>query len=190
MVNIPVQDFYRAVRNENHYTNPDKTEYILDKQRCAVGQFIMLEIRPKDSFGNRKNYLGDYFNVRLVQKGDKKKYQKMMLLETKQITASNTYLAKIPCFMVGQFTVEVHMIRAAETQEMVRRTMAGTRQKHRIWSCSVCCPRHKVYCGPGPIFLQENRGIPVCAVDKTPGMEFFVRAIPNNKLEEKNVLDF
>ena len=67
--------------------------------------------------------------------------------------------------------------------------MAGFKQKNRIWHCenSEFGLDKRVFCGPGQVFLFEAKHEAICAIDKTPGREFFSldkRSPPKMRFEE------
>ena len=183
LVNIPYSVFKNVVTSESKHTNVSTTKYYLSSTKCKLGEYLDLKIYPRDSVNKPKTYLGDYFNVRLIRPDQDFHFNFSIAakIDLRKNHTDNSYFAKVPCFESGKLTLQVHFIRSSETQETIKRVMAGFRQKNRIWYCgnSEFGPlyrsgiKNKIFCGPGPLFIFEAKNESICAVDKTSGQEFF-----------------
>ena len=170
--------------NESLHTDPFYTNCFIERDNKKVqdltftkGENFTLKIYPKNQLNQAKKYHGDYFNIRVLKINRQKTRtisDEILYREPvyKMIQNNTYYETKIPCYKSGWFRLEVTFIRSAEIQEMIRRVMAGVRQKHRVWWCSFENGK-RVSCGPGSIFLHEKQGKKVCWIDNTPGFEFY-----------------
>ena len=205
LVHIPVETYRKVILNEFDQTDAKMTKVTISADSCEQGGFIGLKIEPKTSMGKSKEYGGDYFLARLtkfkegpikegpMKNGSNKKLSNTVipieLITTKNRKNYTIYTGEIPCFLPGNFKLTVNLIRSSETQELVRRVMAGYHQKSRIFQCWLRGSEQPQQCGSGVSFLKkaEMMNFSVCATNKVPGREFYVKTRGKFDLDFKNL---
>ena len=152
---IPSDKYKQIIGNWMEYTSAQASEYLLQKAYCNVGGNFMINIKSKNSKGERKTYGGDFWLARLTKRNEST-YVKLKVTEeafgtyipgVMQDGDDGTYSIEIPCVEPGDFTIQIFLIRTSEAQEATKRAMAGIHPKSRAFKGKVN-GGESTMCGP------------------------------------------
>ena len=205
LANIKYSVYSQNINDLSKHTNPHKSEYFFTENSTH----IKMEIFPKDSNGDSKQYLGDYWNARVVPKSENKGYipnqtsdanfGTFIPLKIQEIQDQNIYQINLskshPLFKKNsapqtEYSLQIFFIRTSEMASLHRRLQSKIIVSNRIWWAQFENVDDLSECSPLAPFLLEDfyDETRICAISDKPGREFYCK-VKDTKVCQNNKLD-
>ena len=202
LANIKFSTYSKIINDLNKHTNPQVGIYVFSENSTHIKMII----HPKDSKGNPKPYLGDYWIARVVPQSENKGYVlkqtsnvnfgTFIPLEIHEITDKNIYEISLskshPLFQKNNtgsktFTLQLFFIRTSEMASLHRRLQTKMGSSNRVWSAQFENTPQQAPCSPLAPFLlkdfyDENT---ICKIVDKPGREFYCKVEDSKTCENK-----
>jgi len=189
--------YSKIINLPSKHTNP----YECDFNFLQNKSHIKLEIIPKDSERNRKQYLGDYWIARIVptdeatnvkEQTSDENFGTFIQMEIKEVGSKESdnlryqVIQKLnhPLFMINEntknYTLQLYFIRSSEMSNLHRRVLTKMKASTREWFAQFENIPGTFECSPLASFLlKENfQDNTTCAISSQPGREFYCKNMP------------